>query len=235
VLGHLGGVKSRSLSDLKIPSLIVASDLPPSEMALAPRDKILGFATDLGGRTSHTAIMARARGIPAVVGLKGAMDAAREGATALVDGTRGVAIFDPAPDVLEEHLRKQRRYRELSANLASLKDQDCVTLDGRVIHLGANLEVPEELPAIQENGADGVGLYRTEFFYLNRVEQPGEDGGRTLDDAMHRVLLHVEFDADAAAVRREQEARKLSEARALLQNCGLGLGKRIWQASFRII
>jgi len=175
VLEHLGGIRSRSLSDLQVPSLIVASDLPPSEMALAPRDKILGFATDLGGRTSHTAIMARARGIPAVVGLKLAMRAAREGAMALVDGTRGVAIFDPEPTVVEEHLRRQRRYRELASNLSALKDQACVTLDGRVIHLGANLEVPEELPAIQENGADGVGLYRTEFFYLSRSTLPTEE------------------------------------------------------------
>jgi phosphotransferase system enzyme I (PtsI) len=175
VLERLGGVRSRSLSDLTVPSLIVATDLPPSEMALAPRDKILGFATDLGGRTSHTAIMARARGIPAVVGLRSAMDAAREGATALVDGTRGVAVFDPEPEVLEEHRRKKRRYEELNASLAELKDQRCVTRDGRVITLGANLEVPEELPAVLENGADGIGLYRTEFFYLSRRSLPTEE------------------------------------------------------------
>jgi phosphotransferase system enzyme I (PtsI) len=175
VLERLGGIRSRSLSDLRVPSLIVATDLPPSEMALAPRDKILGFATDLGGRTSHTAIMARARGIPAVVGLRGAMDAAKEGATALVDGTRGVAVFDPEPEILEEHRRKKRRYEELNANLASLKDQRCVTRDGRAVTLGANLEVPEELPGILENGADGIGLYRTEFFYLSRRSLPTEE------------------------------------------------------------
>lgn len=175
VLEKLGGIRSRSLSDLAVPSLIVASDLPPSEMALAPRDKILGFATDLGGRTSHTAIMARARGIPAVVGLKGAMDAAREGATALVDGTRGVAVFDPEPEILEEHRRKQRRYDELNANLAALREERCVTSDGRAISLGANLEVPEELPGILDHGADGVGLYRTEFFYLSRRSLPTEE------------------------------------------------------------
>jgi phosphoenolpyruvate-protein phosphotransferase (PTS system enzyme I) len=175
VLARLGGVPSQSLSDLRVPSLIVATDLPPSEMALAPRDKILGFATDLGGRTSHTAIMARARGIPAVVGLRSAMDAAREGSTALVDGTRGVAVFDPDPEVLEEHRRKKRNYEELYANLAELKDARCVTQDGRVIQLGANLEVPEELPGIQEQGADGIGLYRTEFFYLSRRSLPTEE------------------------------------------------------------
>ena len=82
VLGHLGGIRSHTLSDLRVPSLVVAYDIAPSEMALASREKILGFAIDLGGRTSHTAIMARARGIPTVVGLKQAMDAAREGATA---------------------------------------------------------------------------------------------------------------------------------------------------------
>jgi phosphotransferase system enzyme I (PtsI) len=175
VLANLGGVRAGSLSDLRVPSLIVASDLPPSEMALAPRDKILGFATDLGGRTSHTAIMARARGIPAVVGLREAMNSAREGTTALIDGTRGVAVFDPDPETLEEHRRKQRRYRELTANLAALKDQRCVTLDGREVELGANLEVPEELPGILENGANGIGLYRTEFFYLSRQTLPTEE------------------------------------------------------------
>lgn len=175
VLERLGGVRSSSLSDLRVPSLIVASDLPPSEMALAPRDKILGFATDMGGRTSHTAIMARARGIPAVVGLKNAMDAAKEGETALVDGNRGVAVFDPEPDVLEEHRRKKKRHEELYANLTELKDQACITHDGRAVTLGANLEVPEELPAILENGADGIGLYRTEFFYLSRRSLPTEE------------------------------------------------------------
>ena len=197
VLAHLGGVRAGTLSDLRVPSLIVASDLPPSEMALAPRDKILGFATDLGGRTSHTAIMARARGIPAVVGLREAMDSAREGMTALIDGTRGVAVFDPDPETLEEHRRKQKRYRELAANLASLKDQRCVTQDGREIELGANLEVPEELPGILENGADGIGLYRTEFFYLSRQTLPTEEVQyttyRSIVEAMrpHQVTIRT--------------------------------------------
>ena len=188
VLGHLGGIRSHTLSDLRVPSLVVAYDIAPSEMALASRDKILGFAIDLGGRTSHTAIMARARGIPTVVGLKQAMDAAREGATALVDGTRGVAIFDPEPEVLEEHRLKQRRYRELAANLAAIKDQECRTQDGVDVHLGANLEVPEELPSVIENGAEAIGLYRTEFFYLSRSTLPTEDAQyqayRTIVEAM---------------------------------------------------
>jgi phosphotransferase system enzyme I (PtsI) len=175
VLAHLGGVKQRSLTDLSAPSVIVASDLPPSEMALLPRDKVLGFATDLGGRTSHTAIMARARGIPAVVGLKAAMRDAREGMLALVDGTRGVAVLDPDAETLSEHQLRQRRYEELKQNFATLKDQKSVTADGRPVGLGANLEVPEELPGILENGAEGVGLYRTEFFYLSRQTLPTEE------------------------------------------------------------
>ena len=175
VLNRLGGTESRSLRDLKVPSIIVASDLPPSEMALAPRDKILGFATDLGGRTSHTAIMARARGIPAVVGLKHAMNAAREGQVALLDGTRGVAVFEPDEEALEEARRKQRRYQEIAAQRTVLRDQKCVTKDGVAVHLAANLEAPEELPGIQENGADGIGLYRTEFFYLSRQTLPTEE------------------------------------------------------------
>ncbi len=175
VLAHLGGIRAHSLSDLTEPSLIVANDLPPSEMALLQRSMALGFATDLGGRTSHTAIMARARGIPAVVGLKSATESAQQGAIAIVDGTRGVAIFNPDPETLAEHERKRERYRELAAKLTELKDQRCATADGRPIWLGANLEVPEELPGILENGADGIGLYRTEFFYLARKQLPTEE------------------------------------------------------------
>jgi phosphotransferase system enzyme I (PtsI) len=189
VLAHLGGVRAHSLSDLTEPSLIVAKDLPPSEMALLPRNMALGFATDLGGRTSHTAIMARARGIPAVVGVKGATDSAQQGAIAIVDGTRGIAIFDPDHETLAEHERKRERYRELAAKLTELKDQRCMTADGRVLGLGANLEVPEELPGILENGADGIGLYRTEFFYLARKQLPTEDAQfnayRSIAEAMN--------------------------------------------------
>jgi phosphotransferase system enzyme I (PtsI) len=175
VLAHLGGVHTHSLRDLTQPSVIVANDLPPSEMALLPRNMALGFATDMGGRTSHTAIMARARGIPAVVGVKGASDSAHQGAIAIVDGTRGVAIFAPDHETLAEHERKRERYRELAAKLTELKDQRCETADGRPVGLGANLEVPEELPGILENGADGIGLYRTEFFYLARKQLPTEE------------------------------------------------------------
>jgi phosphotransferase system enzyme I (PtsI) len=188
VLSHLGGVKQRSLADLPAPCLIVASDLPPSEMAVLPRDKVLGFATDLGGRTSHTAIMARARGIPAVVGLKEAVRAAREGVLALVDGSRGVTILEPDAETLAEHQLRQRRYEELKQNFAVLKDQPSATADGRPVGLGANLEVPEELPGILDNGAEGIGLYRTEFFYLARQTLPTEEAQfkayRTIVEAM---------------------------------------------------
>src|SRR6267378_3831542 len=95
-------------------------------------------------------------------------------ASDLVDGTRGIAIFDPDPETLADHERKRERYRELAAKLTELKDQRCVTADGRPIGLGANLEVPEELPSVLENGADGLGLYRTEFFYLARKQLPTE-------------------------------------------------------------
>jgi phosphotransferase system enzyme I (PtsI) len=195
MLEHLGGVHSHSLRDLTEPSLIVATDLPPSEMALLPRNMALGFATDLGGRTSHTAIMARARGIPAVVGVKGATDSAQEGTIAIVDGTRGIAIFDPDPETLAEHERKRERYRELAATLTELKDQRCATSEGRVLQLGANLEVPEELPSVLENGADGIGLYRTEFFYLARKQLPTEDAQfnayRSIVEAMNPKSVNI--------------------------------------------
>ena len=195
MLANLGGVRAYSFRGLTQPSLIVASDLPPSEMALLPRNMALGFATDLGGRTSHTAIMARARGIPAVVGVKGATDSAQEGAIAIVDGTRGIAIFDPDAETLAEHERKRERYRELAAQLTQLKDQRCTTADGRVLELGANLEVPEELPSVLENGADGIGLYRTEFFYLARKQLPTEEAQfnayRSIVEAMNPKPVNI--------------------------------------------
>ena len=195
MLAHLGGVRAYSFRGLTQPSLIVASDLPPSEMALLPRNMALGFATDLGGRTSHTAIMARARGIPAVVGVKGATDSAQEGAIAIVDGTRGIAIFDPDAETLAEHERKREHYRELAAQLTQLKDQRCMTADGRVLELGANLEVPEELPSVLENGADGIGLYRTEFFYLARKQLPTEEAQfnayRSIVEAMNPKPVNI--------------------------------------------
>ena len=195
MLAHLGGIRTHTLRDLKEPSLIVASDLPPSEMALLPRNMALGLATDVGGRTSHTAIMARARGIPAVVGVKGATDAAKQGAIGIVDGTRGIAIFDPDPETLADHVRKRGRYLELAAKRVELKDQRCVTSDGRVIELGANLEVPEELPSVIENGADGIGLYRTEFFYLSRKQLPTEDAQfnayRSIVEAMNPKPVNI--------------------------------------------
>jgi len=195
MLAHLGGIRTHSLHDLKEPSVIVANDLPPSEMALLPRNMALGFATDAGGRTSHTAIMARARGIPAVVGVKGATDAAQQGAIGIVDGTRGVAIFDPDPGTLQENERKRERHRELALKLTELRTERCMTADGRVIELGANLEVPEELPSVIENGADGIGLYRTEFFYLSRKQLPTEDAQfnayRSIVEAMNPKPVNI--------------------------------------------
>src|SRR6266850_2152198 len=195
MLAHLGGIRTHSLHDLKEPSVIVANDLPPSEMALLPRNMALGFATDVGGRTSHTAIMARARGIPAVVGVKGATDIAQQGAIGIVDGTRGVAIFDPDPETLAEHERKRARYQEYALKLTELRTERCQTRDGKVIELGANLEVPEELPSVIENGADGIGLYRTEFFYLSRKQLPTEDAQfnayRSIVEAMNPKPVNI--------------------------------------------
>src|SRR5258706_7819438 len=195
MLAHLGGIRTHSLHDLKEPSVIVANDLPPSEMALLPRNMALGFATDAGGRTSHTAIMARARGIPAAVGVSGATAPAQQGAIGIVDGTRGVAIFDPDPGTLQENERKRERHRELALKLTELRTERCMTADGRVIELGANLEVPEELPSVIENGADGIGLYRTEFFYLSRKQLPTEDAQfnayRSIVEAMNPKPVNI--------------------------------------------
>ena len=174
VLRHLLGADRRTLGDLPEPMVIVAHDLGPSEVALLPRGKVLAFVLEVGGRTSHGAIVARGRGIPAVVSVKGALQAVRSGDRAAVDGFAGT--IEVSPDEAREtfYRRRLERLRLQAGALRSIQHQPAETLDGRRIELGANLEQPSDAPMALEAGADGIGLFRTEFFYLNRVELPSE-------------------------------------------------------------
>ena len=174
VLRHLLGADRRTLGDLPEPMVIVAHDLGPSEVALLPRGKVLAFVLEVGGRTSHGAIVARGRGIPAVVSVKGALQAVRSGDRAAVDGFAGTV--EVSPDEAREtfYRRRLERLRLQAGALRSIQHQPAETLDGRRIELGANLELPSDAPMALEAGADGIGLFRTEFFYLNRVDLPSE-------------------------------------------------------------
>ena len=139
------------------------------------KDKILGFATDAGSRTSHTAILARSLGIPAAVGLERITGAVKTGDVVIVDGIHGVVIVDPDEETFLEYLKKQRRYKYFEQELEKLRLLPAVTLDGDVVHLEGNIELPEEVASVAEHGGTGIGLYRTEFLFLNRPDLPTEE------------------------------------------------------------
>jgi len=175
ILRNLVGANKTSLGDLPEKMIIVAYDLSPSDTAVMHRKNVIGFATDIGGRTSHTAIMAKSLEIPAVVGLQMITGQVKEGDVMIVDGLEGVAIVNPTPGELQKYKQLQTRHHEFSRGLKKFKDLPCVTLDGRRIELAANIELPEETASVLSHGADGIGLYRTEFLYMNRQGLPDEE------------------------------------------------------------
>jgi phosphotransferase system enzyme I (PtsI) len=155
--------------------IVVAHDLSPADMILFKKHHFGGFVTDVGGVTSHTAIVARSLGIPAIVGLHHAREAITEGETLIVDGTQGVLIVNPDPLVLAEYRARQAELKAERKRLKRLKSTPAATVDGTPIELYANIELPQDMPEVLEAGAEGVGLFRTEFMFLNRKELPGED------------------------------------------------------------
>ena len=176
VLGNLLGVVSEAdLSRITEPVLIVAPDLSPSTTALLDRSKVLGFATDAGGKTSHTAIMARKLRIPAVVGLGDVTRRVQTGEYALLDGHSGALTVNPTDATLFQYGQIRERRAALEHRLADLREQSAVTMDGTRLILAANIEGPSDIPGVKESGAEGVGLFRTEFLFLNPSIPPDEE------------------------------------------------------------
>ena len=175
VLRHLLGAGRRTLAELRQAAVIVAHDLGPSEVAVLPRDKVLAFVLEVGGRTSHGAIVARGRGIPAVLSVRGLMHTVRTGDQIAVDGFAGTVEVNPGESRALHFRKRLERLRLQAGSLQAMLEQPAVTLDGRRVELGANLELPSDAPLALEAGADGIGLFRTEFFYLNRVDLPSEE------------------------------------------------------------
>ena len=169
------GRKREDLSAIQEPSLLVAHDLSPADTANLDTRVVLGFVTNAGGKTSHTAIMARALEIPSVVGLKKITNEVSSGETIIVDGTIGVVITRPTSETLLKYREKKQRYEQLEKELFHYKDLPAETPDGFHVKLLANIELVEELSSVREHGAEGIGLYRTEFLYLNRKELPTEE------------------------------------------------------------
>lgn len=164
-----------SITDQREPIVIVAHDLSPSDTAVMDKNIVLGFATDLGGGTSHSAVMARSRGIPAVVGLKRITEVATTGDQAVVDGTEGRVEINPDEKKLRYYEKKKSQFEDFERGLDQLRDLPAETLDGRSIDLSANIEFPAEAERAKDRGACGIGLFRTEFFYMRRGRLPSEE------------------------------------------------------------
>jgi len=175
IIKNLLGIPTDSLT-LTEKVIIIAKDLTPSDTAQMDKDKVLAFATDMGGRTSHTAIMARSLEIPAVVGLVDATDRVQEGDTVIVDGNKGIIYINPDESVLKEYKKQKQDYIEYRKKLKELKDLPAETRDKlRRVELSANIGTPRDVKGALENGAEGVGLYRTEFLYMDRDALPTEE------------------------------------------------------------
>jgi phosphotransferase system enzyme I (PtsI) len=176
LLHNLIGQAHLDLAHLTRDVIVIAHDLLPSQTAALDRTHVKGFATDVGGRTSHTAIVARAMGIPAVVGLGNITGEVNSGDTIIIDGHHGVLIINPDEEQLVEHRQAEVRRVVVEKNLAELLHMPARTTDGHEVALMANIEVPEGIDEAADRGAQGVGLYRTEFLYLTREDgEPSEE------------------------------------------------------------
>jgi len=167
--------EKQSLSHLSDEVIAICHDLTPADTASMDRENVLAFATDVGGRTSHTAIMAKALEIPAVVGLMNVTEHVRNDDVIIIDGLKGVVIVAPDEQTLNEYQIRRERYFESERVLEQIKDLPAQTLDGHTIGLSANIDLPEEIDSVLGHGAQGIGLFRTEFLYLNRTVPPSED------------------------------------------------------------
>jgi len=175
VLENLAGRPVDSIAAIRDPVVIVAHDLSPADTAQILKSPVLGFATDVGSRTSHTAITARSLGIPAVVGVEGATEEYRSAETVIVDGEEGVVVFDPTEEAVREYQERRKAYAQRTRDLAKFARLPTITRDGKTLLLLANIEFPEEADVALRSGAYGVGLYRTEFLFLNRKDLPSEE------------------------------------------------------------
>jgi phosphotransferase system enzyme I (PtsI) len=172
---NLAGVEKHPLANLPDKVIVVAYDLSPSETASMDKEKVIGFVTEAGSRSSHTAIMAKALEIPAVVGAPGVTKAIKTGDTIIIDGTRGTVIISPDEETLKEY-QVQRKKQTLSAHeIEKSRKLSSETIDGIRIRLAANIELPNEIEHVKLHGARGIGLFRTEFLYLHRDELPTEE------------------------------------------------------------
>jgi len=172
---NIKGTELVSLANMEEKCIVVAKDLTPSDTASMDLDKILGFATDMGGPASHTAILAKSLGIPALVGLKDLSYNVKNGDILIIDALQGEVHINPSEKYIRYYELKKKEYQEYKMRLAELKDFPACTVDGRRVELCANISGVNDLKSVEENGAEGVGLFRTEFLYMDSMHFPTEE------------------------------------------------------------
>ncbi len=172
---NLQGLKDEVLLDLKEAVILIAAYLSPSDIIHLDRRYVMGIATNLGGATSHTAILARSLGVPAVTGLKNITELVCTGQEVVINGNSGKVVLFPTPSHLKEYRNKRKRYRAFLTRLQKMRDLPTETTDGRRVHLLANIELPAEVEAVRAQGGEGVGLFRTEYLFLTRGTLPSEE------------------------------------------------------------
>lgn len=175
VLRTMVGEKQESLAKIDGKVIVVAHDLSPADILQIDKSKVIGFITDLGGKTSHSAILARAFEIPAVVGLEQITSEVKDGETVIIDGATGTVIVNPDRQAFRDYLAKKQRYEYLERELLKLRDLPALTLDGHRMRLKGNIEFRDEIAAINRHGGEGIGLYRTEMLFFNRESLPDEE------------------------------------------------------------
>lgn len=201
ILLNLAGRSASALAQLDHECILIANDLPPSETASLNRTKVVGFATDLGSPTSHTAIMARALAIPAIVGLRDVSVRVSTGDQILIDGNKGLLIVHPSRERLERYGKIAEARKLIQASLARLRATSATTRDGYQVMLSANIEMPADVDRVLANGANGVGLFRSEYLYLAQDDLPSEE---------------IQFRA------YEEVARRLAPATVIIRTLDLG-------------
>ncbi|MGL4452903.1 MAG: phosphoenolpyruvate--protein phosphotransferase [Sarcina sp.] len=175
IIANIAGIAVNPFENAKENTVVVAHDLTPSDTAQLDRSKVVGFLTNIGGRTSHSAIMARTLEIPAIVGLGNIIESVNDGDVVIVDGIEGVTILNPSEEVIAEYIAKKEAFAAEQEELKKLIDVKTTTKSGKRIEVCGNIGKPEDVDQVVANGGDGVGLFRTEFLYMDRDNAPTED------------------------------------------------------------